>query len=104
MIGSQAGVAESMAGLAGLTHDTFPRRQKRQEVSMPGGRPMRPAASKAQRAVAAIALHHPGQLYDRNKSMASMPKAELHKMASTPSKGLPRKKKPLKHIGQNAMR
>ncbi len=51
-----------------------------------------PAKSKAQRRAAAIAKHHPEKLYKRNKGMKSMSKDELHKMATTNEKGLPKKK------------
>lgn len=52
-----------------------------------------PAVSKAQRTAAAIAEHHPEQLYERNKGLLGMSKGELHKFASTKEKGLPHKKK-----------
>ncbi len=52
-----------------------------------------PAVSRNQRIVAAIAEHHPEQLYDRNKGMASMTLKQLHDFAATKSKGLPRRKK-----------
>jgi hypothetical protein len=48
-----------------------------------------PARSRAQRVVAAIAEHHPEQLYARNKGMAEMSKAQLHDFAATEEKGLP---------------
>jgi len=52
-----------------------------------------PAPSKAMRQAAAIALHHPGKLYKRNREMLGMTQAQLHDFASTKEKGLPRKKK-----------
>ncbi len=45
-----------------------------------------PATSPKQRVAAAIAEHHPEQLYARNKSMLSMSKRALHEYAAT--KGL----------------
>jgi len=50
-----------------------------------------PAKSKAQQAMAAIALHNPKKLKD--KSMLSMSVKDLRKFASTPKKGLPKHKK-----------
>lgn len=50
-----------------------------------------PAVSKAQQAAAAIALHHPNQLYPRNKGLAQMSLKDLHHFATTKRKGLPRK-------------
>lgn len=50
-----------------------------------------PAPSKAMRRAAAIAEHHPGQLYVRNRSLLKMSKSQLHDFASTKEKGLPRK-------------
>lgn len=50
-----------------------------------------PAKSVAQRRAIAIAEHHPGKLYARNRGLLKMSKEELHKMASTPEKGLPKK-------------
>jgi hypothetical protein len=38
---------------------------------------------------AAIAEHHPEQLYDRNKSLAKMSHKSLSEFAKTPRKGLP---------------
>lgn len=52
-----------------------------------------PAVSKAQRTAMAIAEHHPEQLYARNRGLAKMSMSELHKFASTPTKGLPKKVK-----------
>jgi hypothetical protein len=37
----------------------------------------------------AIAEHHPGQLYARNRGMLKMTKSQLHDFASTSEKGLP---------------
>ena len=52
-----------------------------------------PATSKAQRRAMAIAEHHPGELYKRNRGMAKMSKAELHKFAATKEAGLPKRAK-----------
>ncbi len=52
--------------------------------------PYRKAASKAQRTAAAIAEHHPGELYKRNAAMRTMSMGDLHAMASTKSARLPR--------------
>lgn len=49
--------------------------------------------SKSQRQVAAIAKHHPGKLYKRNRGMLKMTKSQLHDFAATKEKGLPKKKK-----------
>ncbi len=50
---------------------------------------MSPARSKAQRAVFAIAEHHPEQLQAKNAKLADLPRNTLHDFAATPSKGLP---------------
>jgi len=49
-----------------------------------------PANSKAQRIAAAIAEHHPEQLYARNKGLAQMTPMQQHHFAATKEKGLPR--------------
>jgi len=51
-----------------------------------------PAESKAQRAAAAIAKHHPEELYERNRGLLEMSQEQLSHYASTPEKGLPHKK------------
>ncbi len=51
-----------------------------------------PAVSKKQRRAFAIAEHEPGKLHKRNRGLLKMSKAQLHDYASTPEKGLPRKK------------
>lgn len=51
-----------------------------------------PATSKAQKTAAAIAEHHPEELYARNKGLLEMSKEQLSHFASTPEKGLPAKK------------
>jgi hypothetical protein len=40
----------------------------------------------------AIADHHPEKLYKRNRGLLSMSKSQLHDFASTPEKGLPKRK------------
>ena len=52
-----------------------------------------PAVSKAQAVAARIALHHPNQLYARNRGLAQMSLKDLHHFAATKTKGLPRKVK-----------
>lgn len=52
-----------------------------------------PAKSKAMRRAAAIAEHHPGKLYKRNRGMMSMSKSQMHDFAATKEKGLPKKAK-----------
>lgn len=52
-----------------------------------------PAQSKNQQIVAAMALHHPEDLYERNKGMAKMGKKDLRHFAETKRKGLPKKKR-----------
>jgi hypothetical protein len=51
-----------------------------------------PALSIKQRRAMAIAEHHPGELYGRNKGLLKMSHAQLHDFADTPEKGLPEKK------------
>jgi hypothetical protein len=41
----------------------------------------------------AIALHHPGQTFKRNKGLLKMKKSDLHDFASTKEKGLVARKK-----------
>jgi hypothetical protein len=41
-----------------------------------------PAKSEAQRRLFAIAEHHPGKLYARNKALASLPRTTLHEFAA----------------------
>lgn len=52
-----------------------------------------PAPSKAMRKAAAIAEHHPHELYKKNRSLLRMTHQQLHDFASTPEKDLPEKKK-----------
>ena len=49
-----------------------------------------PAPSTAMRQASAIALHHPEELYARNKSLLGMTRGQLHDFASTREKGLPK--------------
>jgi hypothetical protein len=51
-----------------------------------------PATSVAQRRLFAIAEHHPGMLYKKNRNLLKMKKEELHKFASTSEKNLPERK------------
>jgi hypothetical protein len=52
-----------------------------------------PAVSKAQQQAMAIAEHAPSKLYGRNSSLLKMSHQQLHDFASTPRKGLPKKKR-----------
>jgi hypothetical protein len=52
-----------------------------------------PAVSKAQREAMAIAEHHPSELKGKNKGLLGMSHQQLHDFASTPEKGLPKRKK-----------
>ena len=52
-----------------------------------------PAVSKKQRRAMAIAKHHPGKLYKRNRGLAKMTRKQLHDFASTKEGGLPGGKK-----------
>lgn len=54
-----------------------------------------PAKSKAQRRAAAIALHHPDKLIA--KEFLQMSKEDLKKMAETPEKRLPARKRRKKY-------
>lgn len=47
-----------------------------------------PAKSVAMRRAAAIAEHHPGKLYKRNRGLLKMSKRQLHHYAATKEKGL----------------
>lgn len=49
--------------------------------------------SVAQRQMMAIAEHHPGELYQRNRGVLKMTHKELHKFASTKEEDLPEKVK-----------
>ncbi len=52
-----------------------------------------PAASIAQRRMFAIAEHHPGELYARNRGLAKLGKKTLHEFAATSERGLPERRK-----------
>jgi hypothetical protein len=41
-----------------------------------------PAKTEKQRRLFAMAEHHPGKLYAKNKALASLPKKTLHEFAS----------------------
>lgn len=51
-----------------------------------------PAVSKRQRRLMAIALEHPEILQGKNSGVKKMTKQQLRDFASTPEKGLPKKK------------
>jgi len=51
-----------------------------------------PALSIKQRRVMAIAEHHPEKLHKANRGLLDMTHRQLHDFASTPEKGLPKKK------------
>ena len=40
----------------------------------------------------AIAEHHPGEVYERNKGLLKMTKSQLHDFAATKEKGLVQRK------------
>ena len=51
------------------------------------------AYSKVQRRAVAIAEHHPGKLYKRNRGLLSMTPDQMHDFSSTKEKGLPMRSK-----------
>ncbi len=51
-----------------------------------------PAVSKNQAVAMSIAEHNPSKLNKKNKGMLSMSADQLHDYASTPRKGLPKRK------------
>lgn len=57
-----------------------------------------PAPSTAMQQASAIALHHPGKLYARNKSLRKMTDEQLRDFASTPHEGLPEHSVPLSQL------
>ena len=61
-----------------------------------------PAPSKSMRRLAAIALHHPEDVYPENRSILKMDREDLEEYASTKEKGLPKKKKTLRKTARNA--
>jgi len=62
-----------------------------------------PAVSTDQRKAMAIAKHAPGKLFPRNRSLLKMADSDLEDYASTPEKGLPKKKGPEKKRSLNRM-
>lgn len=52
-----------------------------------------PAKSNAQRIAMAIAEHHPGKLYKKNRGMLKMSKQQLSEYASTTAKSIAKGKK-----------
>lgn len=50
-----------------------------------------PAPSKAMRRLTAIALHHPEEVSEKNRSILSMKKSDMKDFASTSEKNLPYK-------------
>lgn len=57
-----------------------------------------PALSAAQRRLMAIAEHHPGQVYAKNRGVLGMSKGQMHDFAATKEKGLPQHVKPKKQL------
>jgi len=53
---------------------------------------MSPAVSKSQRKLMGLAKHNPGQVYKKNRDVLQMTGKQLSDFASTPEKGLPKKK------------
>lgn len=51
-----------------------------------------PSTSQAQQIAMSIAEHAPGKLFKRNRGLLKMSHEQLHDFASTPRKGLPKKK------------
>ena len=51
-----------------------------------------PSTSQAQQIAKSIAEHAPGKLFKRNRGLLKMSHEQLHDFASTPRKGLPKKK------------
>jgi hypothetical protein len=59
-----------------------------------------PAPSKVMRKAAAIAEHHPEDLFARNKSLLGMTHEQLHDFASTSEAGLPERKGSLRRLAE----
>ena len=59
-----------------------------------------PAVSKAQRALFAIAEHHPSQLHAENRSLLKLAHSKLHDFAATSEKGLPERKGSLQRLAK----
>lgn len=51
-----------------------------------------PSTSQAQQIAMSIAEHAPSKLFKRNRGLLKMSHEQLHDFASTPRKGLPKKK------------
>lgn len=51
-----------------------------------------PSTSQKQQMAMAIAEHHPGKLYSRNKGLLEMSHSQLHDFAATKRSDLPEKK------------
>jgi hypothetical protein len=56
-----------------------------------------PAVSRKQRAVMAIAEHHPEELNPENRGLLKMTHQQLHDFASTKEKNLPETKRGMKY-------
>ena len=54
--------------------------------------------SKVQKRAAAVAEHHPGKLFKRNRNLLSMDKKEMHEMASGSEKDMPMRAKKRKNL------
>jgi hypothetical protein len=59
-----------------------------------------PARSVAQRKLIAIALHHPGKVKAKNRSILSMKREDMHDFAATKETGLARHVSQLKRKGK----
>jgi hypothetical protein len=57
-----------------------------------------PARSQAQQRLMAIAEHHPGAVYARNRGVLGMKQSQLREFASTRRKGLPKRAVPLSSL------
>lgn len=57
-----------------------------------------PAKSVAQRRLIAIAEHHPGQVYAKNRGILGMKKEDMHDFASTKETDLPEKVAKVKRL------
>lgn len=61
-----------------------------------------PAKSTAFRRLAAIAEHHPEEVYAKNRSVLGMSHAQLHDFAATSERGLPHHKRKKKSVLERA--
>ena len=50
-----------------------------------------PSVSESQQKLMGMALHHPGKLYKRNRSVLGMKRSDMREFAETKHKGLPEK-------------